>query len=507
MGDIWRILNMLMQSFAFNQERRALHCHTGDRFIPRRCRLNTDNFLYTQALSEALQEEDILKQDICNIYVEEYGRLLQSALNLSHAHARLLTFCCSSPPEEKAPKEVYQWPIRCRRRPLIKQPHHLLDLPNFRSNFFLNLLDWGPSNYLAASLHNSVYLYATGEDTTELTTIANGYYSAVKWDSIGEKLVIGTNNSAIQVWNTRNRNLLAETTCNCADSLVSKCLINALAWHPSDTKFVSACSNGTLLLIPLSSFQLRSEQTSILRAHEGQICSLRCSQDGRFLASSGEDSAVRLWLWPSLTPGMEIINFGDPVRAMAWHPWKPSYLVIGSSISGSISLWNVNKYTQEAHHTLGSSAFVCSLEWSPVTGELVAGIWISEPAEDEQEPLGRSVLVVLKTLNKVVDRMECYAGQIFYLLWSPDGRQIATAGSDEALRIWYFLGPSSTREKDIRRFLKPLMPASFRMLPCIKKRNQNRSSYTQKVNKSNLSSFMEEMHYSINYNSFGCIIR
>lgn len=63
----------------------------------------------------------------------------------------------------------------------------------------LNLLDWGPSNYLAASLHNSVYLYATGEDTTELTTIANGYCSAVKWDSIGEKLVIGTNNSAIQV--------------------------------------------------------------------------------------------------------------------------------------------------------------------------------------------------------------------------------------------------------------------------------------------------------------------
>jgi hypothetical protein len=40
------------------------------------------------------------------------------------------------------------------------------------------------------------------------------------------------------------------------------------------------------------------------------------------------------------------------------------------------------------------------------------------------EPLGRSVLVVLKTLNKVVDRMECYAGQIYYLLWSPDGRQI-----------------------------------------------------------------------------------
>jgi hypothetical protein len=51
-----------MQSFPFKQEGSVLCCHTGDRFIPHRRRLNTDNFLYTKALSETLQEEDILKQ-------------------------------------------------------------------------------------------------------------------------------------------------------------------------------------------------------------------------------------------------------------------------------------------------------------------------------------------------------------------------------------------------------------------------------------------------------------
>jgi hypothetical protein len=63
----------------------------------------------------------------------------------------------------------------------------------------LNLLDWGPSRYLAAALYNSVYLYATGENTIELTAFADGYCSAVKWDHNGEKLVVGTNYSVIQV--------------------------------------------------------------------------------------------------------------------------------------------------------------------------------------------------------------------------------------------------------------------------------------------------------------------
>lgn len=45
----------------------------------------------------------------------------------------------------------------------------------------------------------------------------------------------------------------------------------------------------------------------------------------------------------------------------------------------------------------------------------------------EQGLLGRSVLVVLANLNKVVDRLDYYAGQIYYLLWSPDGKQIGEA--------------------------------------------------------------------------------
>jgi len=83
----------------------------------------------------------------------------------------------------------------------------------------------------------------------------------------------------------------------------------------------------------------------------------------------------------------------------------------------------------------------------------------------------------------------------------------ATVGSDETLRIWYFLGPSSAREKDIWRFLKPMVPATFSMLPSKKRMGQNDNSYTSNISNLNSNSFMKEKHYNIHSNSFGCIIR
>jgi hypothetical protein len=46
-----------------------------------------------------------------------------------------------------------------------------------------------------------------------------------------------------------------------------------------------------------------------------------------------------------------------------------------------------------------------------------------EPREEE-EGMGRSVIVVLRSLNEAVDRIECCVGRIYYILWSPDGKQI-----------------------------------------------------------------------------------
>lgn len=53
---------MPLQSFTSKHEWHVPNCLSGDRFIPLRCLLNTENFRYAKALSQTQQEEDILKQ-------------------------------------------------------------------------------------------------------------------------------------------------------------------------------------------------------------------------------------------------------------------------------------------------------------------------------------------------------------------------------------------------------------------------------------------------------------
>lgn len=84
---------------------------------------------------------------------------------------------------------------------------------------------------------------------------------------------------------------------------------------------------------------------------------------------------------------------------------------------------------------------------------------------------------------------------------------IATVGSDETLRICYFLGPSSAREKNIWRFLKPRVPATFSMSQYNKRKRPNDSSHTPTNSKRKLSSFKMEEYFDIHNNNFGCIIR
>uniref|UniRef100_A0A182SA69 WD_REPEATS_REGION domain-containing protein n=1 Tax=Anopheles maculatus TaxID=74869 RepID=A0A182SA69_9DIPT len=54
--------------------------------------------------------------------------------------------------------------------------------------------------------------------------------------------------------------------------------------------------------------------------------------------------------------------------------------------------------------------------------------------------------MVLASMDRVVDVMRNHDDVIVHLLWSPDGKQLASVGYDETLTIWNFFGISPTNE-------------------------------------------------------------
>ena len=70
---------------------------------------------------------------------------------------------------------------RANHRFVPKSPEKILDAPTIRSDYYLNLLDWGRQNVVAVALDTSVYLWNAKEGTVDhLVDFEDRYVSSVK---------------------------------------------------------------------------------------------------------------------------------------------------------------------------------------------------------------------------------------------------------------------------------------------------------------------------------------
>lgn len=81
---------------------------------------------------------------------------------------------------------------------------------------------------------------------------------------------------------------------------------------------------------------------------------------------------------------------------------------------------------------------------NPLSAELV----VSVTREDDDGNLGCEILV-LASMNRVVDNLTAHTRTVNFLLWNPNGTHIATAGNDETLNIWDFFGMSQRKVNEL----------------------------------------------------------
>uniref|UniRef100_A0A8C3G413 Cell division cycle 20 homolog n=1 Tax=Cyclopterus lumpus TaxID=8103 RepID=A0A8C3G413_CYCLU len=271
-----------------------------------------------------------------------------------------------------------------KTRYISSTPDRILDAPELRNDFYLNLLDWSSRNILAVALHNSVYLLdATQGDVTLLMTLEReeDYICSLSWTKEGTYLAIGTSDCKIQLWDVYNQKRLRSM-----NSHTSR--VVSLSWN--DHVLSSGSRSGH---IHHHDVRVADHHIATLTGHTQEVCGLQWSPDGRYLASGGNDNMV--YVWPRVQEGSQPVRslseHQGAVKALAWCPWQPNLLASGGGTSDRhIRIWN----------SIGFKF-----------------IW-KYPA-----------LTRVAELNGHEDR-------VLSLILSPDASTVATVAGDETIRLW-----------------------------------------------------------------------
>uniref|UniRef100_A0A452E1E9 Anaphase-promoting complex subunit 4 WD40 domain-containing protein n=1 Tax=Capra hircus TaxID=9925 RepID=A0A452E1E9_CAPHI len=205
----------------------------------------------------------------------------------------------------------------CRYIPSL--PDRILDAPEIRNDYYLNLVDWSPGNVLAVALDNSVSLWSarTGDILHLLQMEQPGDYIS----SVGR--IKEGNCLAVAPQQKRPRNMTSHSA-----------------------RVGSLCWNGCIL-------SRAEHHVATVRGHG--LCGLCWALDGRHLASGGNDSLVSVWPSAPGEGGWVLL------QTFTQHQGASNVLATGGGTSdGHIRIWSVR-------------SGVCSILWSPHYKELISG--------------------------------------------------------------------------------------------------------------------------------------
>ncbi|GFQ97760.1 cell division cycle protein 20 homolog [Trichonephila clavata] len=407
----------------------------GDRFIPHRSSMHFDlgHYLLTKSKSEEnlspnsshfkrTMSENILGEDISNFRILAYKNKAPQAPS---GHSNVLKILYSSTKNPGSTKKA--------TRHIPQTSDRILDAPEILDDYYLNLIDWSSTNILAVALHGSLYLWngSTG-DIQMLTEMPdqNDYISSVSWLPGGSILAVGTSSAEVQLWDAS-----AEKRIRTMRSHVSR--IPSLSWN----SYILSSGSRTGAI---HHHDVRNENHHVgtLAGHTQEICGLRWSLDGRYLASGGNDNLVNIWtsdagIGQSEASPLHTFNEHQAaVKALAWCPWQQNVLASGGGTADRhIRFWNCS--LGSSLNAIDAKSQVCAILWSKEYKELISG-----------HGFANNELIIWKypSMTKVCE-LTGHKARVLNLALSPDGTTVVSAGADETLRLWNCFASDPKKKK------------------------------------------------------------
>ncbi|KAM9844608.1 cell division cycle protein 20 homolog [Aulostomus maculatus] len=327
-----------------------------------------------------------------------------------------------------------------KARYISSTPDRILDAPQLRNDFYLNLLDWSSRNIMAVALHNSVYLWdASQGDITLLMTMESeeDYICSLSWTKEGSHLAVGTSDCKVQLWDVENQKRLRSMASHTAR-------VGSLSWN--EHVLSSGSRSGH---IHHHDVRVADHHIFTLMRHSQEVCGLKWSPDGRYLASGGNDNL--LCVWPRVPEGSGSYDnqavrcwteHQGAIKALAWCPWQPNILASGGGTSDRrINIWNVNS---SCIGSLDTQSQISSLVFAPNYKELVSAHGYAH---------NNVSIWKYPSLTKVAE-LNGHGGRVLSLTMSPDFSTVASIAADETIRLWKSFEVDPVKKKAKERLAK-----------------------------------------------------
>lgn len=425
----------------------------GDRFIPRRyAQTSSSRF---KAECKADRGTDVMRMKERKGYWKShsFATIFNQMFDLSPRTDKILNFRDATNQEICKRLEIRE-PLLLQQEPMYKNEHKLdwgcrprskplafiesvHDLPRIKVEY-TNIIDWSAKGQIAAIFSKKLVIWTPNTEVT--CAYCALYTTGIAFNPAGDALAMATFTMSRPVLRLLNC-LRPNVKANVSQMKIFPHLdtdISCLAWHSSGRYIACGLGNGQIMIVRARDFEVMPGVSGPV--HYYRIVMVKFSATSKYLASTDESGRLYIWSWNGngeLRPLTAWVSSEGVASVFDWHPWREEEIIIADTEPVTIAVYHVaSKQVLSFHRRRNVDCLITALAFNKISGELVVSY--AYPPQTGKSP----DMLVLASMDRVVDAMENHDDHVAHLFWSPDGKQLASAGCDEMLTIWNFFGTS-----------------------------------------------------------------